>query len=283
LKVISTTSEYKGLVFHGEGGIGKTVMTLQEIKNTLEPEEWEYKCGYSTPLALYETLCLNKDKKIIILDDVEGLFNNAVSLSILKASLWETDGKRIVQYDSKSDKAETASSFVLNAKIIILCNRIPKNKDASVRALMSRTITYEVNFSYAQKLKICVDFIKANKDLTEEQKVEVERLLKQNTSMATDDFNFRTLRKAIAFIKYDKNQATSLFLATTKTNEDKEAYLSVKHLPTIKDQIKAFSEITGKSRASYFRIKKLMKKESIKVSTKNDMILGTEGKNERMD
>jgi len=88
---------------------------------------------------------------VIILDDVEGIFQNKLSLAILKGALWNSDGERICQYSSKSDKATMPEKFVMNAKVIILCNHIPRENDSSTRAMISRTIFYKMGFSFERK------------------------------------------------------------------------------------------------------------------------------------
>lgn len=259
INVLISTTKYHGLIFYGEGGVGKTMLTLTSIKNALKPKEWEYSNGYTTPLSLYEFLYKNRNKKVIILDDVEGLFNHNVSLSILKGALWDSDGKRIVQYSSKSEKANMPSAFVMNAKILILCNNIPKENDIGTRAMMSRTISYNVSFSFEQKMDICSTFVDKDEQLKESQKEQILLLLHNNVNEATKDFNFRTLRKLITFVCYDTDKAEELFRATTPIDELKAAYLkSVKASLVIKEQIKSFTELTGKSRRTYFTVKKQM-------------------------
>ncbi len=264
LKCLLQTKQYEGLIFTGEGGIGKTILTISSIKKILKPNDWEYSNGYTTPLSLYEFLYNNRNKKVIILDDVEGIFNNHLSLAILKGALWDSDGKRICQYSSKSEKAKMPEKFVMNANIIILCNHVPRENDVSTRAMISRTIFYKMSFSFEQKMKICKDFLQEDKKITQEHKKDILEILNSEVTEATRDFNFRTLRKLIAFVEYDITKARTLFQATTETDESKQVYLQViKKSEVVKTQILLFMEKTGKSRRTFFRTKKEM---SVKVS-----------------
>ena len=264
LSCLLSTKQYAGLIFTGEGGIGKTILTISSIKKLLKPNEWEYSNGYTTPLSLYEFLYNNRNKKVIILDDVEGIFNNKLSLAILKGALWDSDGKRICQYSSKSDKATMPEKFIMNSKIIVLCNHIPKENDVSTRAMISRTIFYKMGFSFLQKIKICKDFIQEDEILEIKDKEKVLEILNNEVSEATRDFNFRTLRKLIAFVQYDENKANILFRVITEVDELKEVYLQViKKSDVVKTQILLFIEMTGRSRRTFFRTKKEM---SVKVS-----------------
>ncbi len=257
MRCILTTDQYNGLIFHGEGGIGKTILAVNGIKSMLKPEEWEYSNGYTTPLSLYEFLYVNRNRKAIIIDDVEGIFNNALSLSILKGALWDSDGKRIVQYSSKSDKAQMPQKFIMGAKVIILCNHIPKENDIGTRAMITRTIPYEVKFSFEEKMRICRSFIIKDSTLKPEVKEDILMLLAKHVTEATKDFNFRTLRKLMAFVQYDRKKAEELFRATTEIDTDREAYLkAVGTTNVVRVQIAMFIEWTGKSRRTFFNIKR---------------------------
>jgi len=260
IKVLLSTQEHFGLIFYGEGGVGKTVLTISTAKSILDSEDWEYSNGYTTPLSLYEYLYKNRNKKLIILDDVEGIFNNNLSMSILKGALWDSDGKRIVQYSTKSKMAsDLPSAFIMESKLIILCNKIPNGQDIGTRAMISRTIPYELTFTYKDKLRICEVFLNHNDTLTKIQKESVLSLLRSKTSEATKDFNFRTLKKAIAYIKYDKLKAETLFCATVEDDELKKVYLeSLKNGDSINEQTQYFMRNTGMSRRTYFRVKKEM-------------------------
>jgi len=212
LGVTLKTGEYHALILYGEGGLGKTILVTNEVKKLVSVDNWDYRNGYSTPLALYEILYEAKDKKLLLLDDIEGVFGNAIATTILKGALWESGGKRIVQYNSKSDKAlDLPSAFEFKAKIVILCNRIPNQNDVSVSALISRTVPYELKLSYEQKLDILDSLISNRKDLTQKQQQDCKNLIRQETSQATKHFNFRLLRKVIAFVKEDKANARELF------------------------------------------------------------------------
>lgn len=265
IKVLLNTNEHYGIIFRGEGGVGKTVLTMNEVKKNLKPDEWEYHNGYTTPLSLYQFLYQHRDKKLLVLDDIEGIFTNKNSLAILKGALWDTDGKRMVQYNTTSRRNDgIPNQFFIKAKIIILCNKLPNQNDISMRAVMSRTISFPVNFSYEQKKDICFQIIDSHEEIPPPNRGVAKKILEENTSIATKDFNFRTLQKLLAFIKYDMKKAKELFNATTETDEDIQQFLvATERFASVADQIKEFGLLTGKSRATFFRIKK-----SLKVSSK---------------
>ena len=262
IKTLLNTSEFEGIVFYGEGGIGKTFLTINEAKQQLKSDEWNYSNGYITPLSLYEFLFNNRNKKLLILDDCEGLFDNNLSVSILKGGLWETDNKRIVQYNSKSNKVQNLpSQFILNAKIIIMCNEIPKQNQLNVKALISRTLSYEIKFTYKQKISICEQFLKSRTDLTIVEQNKVLDIITNNTSEATKDFNFRTLKKCVAFVKENDKNADELFKRIVVNDEVISAYLNaVSESKVVDEQIVLFKKYVDKGRATFFRIKKKVSK-----------------------
>ncbi|MEK6829430.1 MAG: hypothetical protein AABY15_04835 [Nanoarchaeota archaeon] len=244
------------LIITGEGGIGKTHLTVEQIKANLKCEEWEYEAGYTTPLAFYKFLYAHRNKKLLILDDVEGLFNDRKGIGILKNAFWDTDGKRLVFYDTTSDKLNIPSVFQLNANLIVLCNKIENKEDLNVSALISRALCYEVNFTYEQKVEIMKRLIQ-QKGLTPAQQETILRLIEKGTTIATKNFNLRTLEKVISLVKYDPQQAEALFKEIVEIDEAVLAFLEIsKNLTTEQVKIQQFKEKTGLSRATYFRLKK---------------------------
>jgi aspartate carbamoyltransferase catalytic subunit len=102
----------------------------------------------------------------------------------------------------------------------------------------------------------------------DKDKIKVLEILNTEVNEATRDFNFRTLRKLIAFVQYDENKAKDLFRATTEIDELKQVYLEViKKSDIVKTQILLFIEMTGRSRRTFFRTKKEL---SVKVSRNID-------------
>lgn len=257
------SGEQNSFILLGEGGIGKTLLTLNKIKESLEESEYNYFNGYSTPLSLFEFLYTHRDQKLIILDDIEGVFNNQTSISILKASLWANhNNKRVVQYHTNSTLLDVPHIFEITSKIIILCNHIPNTKNMNTQALLSRCINYELCFSYQEKLNICNHFVENNIDLTQPERLLIMDILYLHTYEFTHNFNFRTLQKLISFVKYDVFKTESLFCATVETDEDKKVFiLALGKFPIIQDQVSYFLENTGKSRRTFFRLKKQYKKE----------------------
>ena len=141
-----------GVIIVVEGGISKTFSILKTLKQELKSEEFTRINSYSTPLELYRILYHNRDKKVIVFDDVHNIWRNKLMVSILKNAL-DTTTNRIVQYNTTSDKCDVPASFKMNAGLIIVSNTL-KVKDADVNAVVSRCHFFEVALTHFEKLSI---------------------------------------------------------------------------------------------------------------------------------
>jgi hypothetical protein len=149
------------------------------------------------------------------------------------------------------------SVFEFNAKVILLCNRVPNKHLPDTAAFLSRVIHYEVYFSYQQKIEILKQILAGRDDVQQEEKELVMRIIEEQTSFATRNLNIRTLEKLISFVKYDSEKAPVLFQETTSVDEEEEVIAElIKADATIEEQTGIFFKLTGKSRRTFFRIKK---------------------------
>lgn len=253
ISVLKNNKEYHGLLIKGRGGFGKTLTTNEAVKSLCPAEAWDFFNGHISALSLYEFLFRNRDKEMVILDDIDTLLKNPASIAIIKACLWDTAGKRIVQYNSKSPlMKDLPPQFIMNAKLIIICNKVPNEKDVSMSALINRTITFDMSFSYDEALSMMEEFIQHRTDLAVEQKIEIMRIIKTNTSQAVEDFSFRTLKKAIAFVTLS-SRAEELFKSTTTIDKIKSTFLEAINLHAERSyQIQYFMERTGMSRRKFY-------------------------------
>jgi hypothetical protein len=171
-----------------------------------------------------------------------------------------------VFYDTTSGKLDAPNFFEFTGRLIILCNKIPNLNDLHTRAVLSKTIYYEVNFTYNQKIKIITQILNSKKDLTAEVKKKILKIITENTNVATENLNIRTLEKLVAYIKYDTKIAESLFKQTTQKDTTKEIVWELMNKGlSAKEQISEFITLTGKGRTLFFEIKKELKNQMKKV------------------
>lgn len=86
----------KSLIVSGSAGIGKTYTVTSEIEKMLGPKgkKWVLIKGRSSPMGLYSSLFLNRDK-LIVFDDIDSVFANADTINMLKAALDSYDERTI--------------------------------------------------------------------------------------------------------------------------------------------------------------------------------------------
>src|SRR5947209_7177931 len=87
-----------GFYLAGRPGSGKTHVVRRTLEGTDKP--YVYHDGHLTPLGLFELLCQQRDR-VVVLDDVSSIFSQPVALQILLAALGRQPGAaggRVVSY-----------------------------------------------------------------------------------------------------------------------------------------------------------------------------------------
>src|SRR6056297_1997084 len=217
-KQIETYKDYLRMLFegyvysvlcHSKAGLGKTYTTVKLLKQF--GKSYEYSSGITTAVGLYKLL-FDNNGKVLVLDDIETIFQDDRAVNLLKAALWDVDGKRIVTYKSSSVVLEDyPDSFVYTGQIIILANEVKGKKDESYNALMSRCLKYELNYTFEEVIKIATSMTMQSSDLNPSQKTKVVDVIQRNIC-PQHSFNFRLLERLKAFVKYDIEKAETLFL-----------------------------------------------------------------------
>lgn len=227
------------LTLIGQCGEGKTFTTLKFLNDN--NTNYEYISSYSTPLSFYELLYTNRDKEIVVFDDIHNI-SNPIILAMLKASCWTSDNnERIVSYHSTSPILEShnlPSSFSFNAKVILILNKPVHDFEP----ITNRGVKISFNFSFNEKLKIF-------QEIQEAANIEQEVLdyVKTFCNEATQNLSIRTLviLSNLKRAKYDFKQFANEMLGK---DEDLELLLTL--------SAKEWSTETGYHIATYYRRKK---------------------------
>ena len=246
---------------HSKAGYGKTYTTIKTLKEL--GKDYIYNSGVTTAVALYKMFYDNNDK-VIVLDDIETIFKDDRIINLLKAALWDVDGKRRISYKSTSKTLEDyPDSFEFTGKLIILANEIQGRNDESYKALMSRCLKYELTYNLQEILDISKNIIHEDDSLTQEQKDRIIQII--DTYIRPEHcFNFRLLERLKSFVKYDIEKSEQLFLASIDIDEDVAILVDIiKENEVVKDQIEKYRQVTGKSRMTFFRKKKQLKDEGM--------------------
>lgn len=241
------------LLLYGEGGLGKSHLVLKTLKE--EKTDFEFVSGYITPLQLVNTL-YQHNGALFFFDDCEGLFNDEKTLSILKSATWSVGNERMIMYNSSTEKLTAPSKFSCNSRFIFCLNQLPV-ENPSLEALVNRTLSFPIYFSFKEKIELFFEVAKQPyKNLSKEQRFGVIKFLKEHCSEATENLSIRTLLKGFDMVCYS-NDWQRLLLGILDTNDYLEFIMQNEHeKPFI--QVEMFREKFGLSQASFYRKKKLL-------------------------
>lgn len=275
LQMVTQKLSY-GFICEGKGGTGKTFRILNKCKEELDKEDYDYADSFTTPTALFVWMYENRDKEVLVLDDCAGLMDNGKILAMLKGALWHLpDGKtRLVTYMStKPPKDEydcpIPRSFVMNARIVIITNFLD-DENAHVKAILSRVNKIVVEVPRSELLRILEIIIQKDyHGLSMVEKTEVLNYLEEKTSNMTEELNIRTLLRMMDYKlwanKNGKGKAWQPLCLKLLQKDDRialvEEICADPTLLTEDDRLNKFIEKTGASRATYFRVKRMIKKK----------------------
>jgi len=244
------------LILFSRPGLGKSYQVLSVLKEEGLERGVDYELinGYSTPLSLYHDLYENR-RKVLVLDDVDGIANDRKALSLLQAVTWSANGPRTVKYRTTSDKLEAPPEFEFEGCVIICLNR--KSALPELEALMSRSIFHEIQLSYQQLIGGIFPKI-AERKLGEDG-LKVASYIESNSNPACE-LEIRDLIKALELYEYAQNNGANWKELVDGLIEADDDLTLVWQLmndgSTTKENIKKFRKETGKSRRAYFRKKK---------------------------
>ena len=204
------------ITIRGSPGIGKSYIVAETLKELSLEEDVHYKIlsGYVTPKKLFEILKRTKmleKPKLIVMDDLDSIFNNKTSTSILKGALINFNNKRIVSYQSTRGEQEE-QSFDFDGKLILIVNNIPRS--INIEPLLDRGIY----FSFDSDTETLVNYIEQNVlpkfDLGSNEIREIWEKVKRFTN--SPNFSIRSLNRAVSFYKHDKDNWYKLFTKSLK-------------------------------------------------------------------
>jgi hypothetical protein len=263
-----------GLFVAGPGGLGKS----KTIAETLAAEGITPVLlnSHVTPLSLYQTLFFNRKDSIIWLDDCDSIYANMMILGLLRSALWG-QGERIVTYTSTQLPEGLPRSFPFDSRIVFCANKLPKKNEA-FKAVLSRVDCFTLdstNDELIEQMRLLAN--RGMNKLTPAQCHEVVDFIEQNAgprrlSMRLYEPSLRKLEYAmtagIDWRDLVKSQLEQLgqqdnIPKPVNTQEHDLTCLreALKQFPeSVKDQERFWHKATGKSRASFFRVKKAFEK-----------------------
>lgn len=245
----------KGFLMYGQTSLGKSFRVKEVFKRLgLKPMDrtsgdYMFVSGHITPMRFYAKMYEGRDK-IVVFDDVD-ILNNLIIVNMIKAGLNE-NSSNIVEYHT-TKKMDIPSSFAFNGQMIILLNEIPE-KNEHIKAIMSRVLSHELKFDFNQKIKIIFEIAHKGtgtimEGTTLQERLDIAKWIKENTNLATKNFNIRLFLQAVQFYKWNKDKWKNLALGQVQNDE----YLTIILQGCNGEE---FCNETGLSIITYKRLKK---------------------------
>jgi hypothetical protein len=187
------------LIVNGPPGLGKTY-SVEEYLGKYCKQDYKVVTGHMTVLSLYMHLYAHKDKgQVLVLDDVDTVFNKVEGLNILKGAM-DTKPVRKISWESSSTILRSVGipkSFQFEGSVILISNigfggTSRKSKlNAHLDALKDRSYllsTKDVSLEGLYK-QVCFMVLEkdmlSSYDLTEVQKHEILSYIGENLENVT--------------------------------------------------------------------------------------------------
>lgn len=203
-------SEIVSLIIFGDPGMGKTHLVttmLEEAEYTRnQPEsrlvkskkEYRHISGHSSPMGLYRVLYDHRHPtSVIVFDDCDSIFNDKISVNILKAVLNTDADKREVAWSSEGNNmGNLPKRFKFAGRVIFITNLKPEKID---KAVLDRTRTISLHMSLNEKTKTMEQIISDPDfmtDISDEIKQSAFELIKEYKNQSSE-FSIRKLKSVI--------------------------------------------------------------------------------------
>lgn len=267
VRMVARKMSHALFCFGSAGGLGKTrtiLATLQE--EGVEPVLIN---SHITPLALYGTLFLHRDERVIFFDDVDSMFGSMAHLGLLRSALW--GHPRTITYGSSQLPGDLPSSFEFTSRCVFAANVIPKRNDA-FKAVLSRCDIFELDATN-QEVIDTMRAISANgfNGMTPDDAASVIDYIEQNCT--EKQISMRLLGPAMRKFGYARaegidwrpllhsqlqalGQRKDMNKRSENQSKDHRALLAAlaKHPDDVKEQQAIWCKETGKSRATFYRV-----------------------------
>ena len=276
-------------VYGSRGGLGKTRVVLATLKE--EGIEPLVLTGHCTPLAMYMSL-YEHPESVVFLDDCDAMFRILPALGILRSALWEGEkGSRLVNYNSSQLKVP--SSFRFEGRIVFAVNTLPTRNHA-FNAVLSRVDQFELCASNEEVLEMMMRLTAQGfgGQLTADECMEVVDFIAEFS--ATRELSLRLLEPSLRKVLYARDEGVDWRqLVASQLHEigktavpkvsDSRCYdmeclrqVTADYPDSIAEQEAAFLALTRRSRATFFRLKRMLGKAGGQVGTMQ-AAMGTTG------
>lgn len=270
IEVLLASSRFHLLIVTGAPGWAKTGTVSQALRDS--NVSFSSIGSYATPVALFNHLAENPDG-VLLLDDTAGVFSNTQTLAMLCAASWssgESADKRRVRRSSTSDRA--AAEFVdFSGKLIVITNNLPKSPLTD--ALMSRALLYQVEIApeeISERILVAAASLHHFPDQDTVHEV-VDFLTDCRANIDLAKINLRTLEQGYELACVAPQRWRDLFTKVLpKKAETRNTYSELiaglmEGGKTVEEQASHFCQTTGKSRRTFFYLRKKREEQAMTV------------------
>lgn len=258
-----------GLFVVGPGGLGKSLVISRTLtEEAVVPVILNSHC---TPLGLYATMFHHRKDAVIWMDDSDAAYTNLPILGLLRSALWG-QGERVVTYTS-SQLQGVPSSFPFTSRIICTANVVP-TRNEPFRAVLSRVDVYQLSATNDDVLELMRRMAaKGFNDVSPTTCLEVVDYIAR--AGGSRQLSVRLFEGSMRKVEYALQTGTDwqelvrsqldqlgqpegvLRPLDSKSHDAKCLAVAVeRHPASVKLQEEVWREMTGKSRASFFRAKR---------------------------
>lgn len=263
IKTLMNSESFHALVIQSPPGWGKST-TIDQALTELGMDA--IAAGtYATPLHIYNTLCRHSDS-LIILDDCAGLFSDPKSMAILKSATWQSSGQgsttatqpwRRVSWGSTSEKVEQPS-VNFTGKLILVTNVVPAAKETE--AFLSRCLSYRINIDGIEAKQMILSAATSTSHFPQQAVAQaVAHFLVDDATLADmTKLNLRTLKMGYDLALTHPDSWRELFVHLLPRQQKPVGLISqiLQSGLSAKEQEAKFVSSTGKSRRTYYNLKK---------------------------
>lgn len=191
-----------GLLVRGSGGFGKTFTVTSSLEAASVP--FSVVRGYSSNASLYNYLYQHRTE-LIVLDDVDSIFDDLTGINILKSVL-DTNRERLVCWNSTSSVIEVPS-FIFTGRIIFISNMTSLTKNPHMEALLTRVLSIDLTMTREEMLDRIRHIAKTSEfeGLSRTERMQVAHFIKVNEA-SIQKLNLRVYHHACTLYKTDRRE-----------------------------------------------------------------------------
>lgn len=151
--------------------------------------------GQVTPMEVYNILMRNKEKNFFtIFDDSDSVFQNTMSMNLLKAAADTTPVRKV----SWGSRGSAVKDFIYEGKIIILTN-VDLKDNPHFQALRDRFFCYDPEISPEERFSKIVDIARNSTSLSEKEIDEAIEYMESRLSL--DSITLRSFVKTSMLVE----------------------------------------------------------------------------------